>query len=72
MIVHMLAGQSTCSLLQSTALREIWAELYQMAFEAGKDSDNETLISSFNDRILSSMKPGGAMVFVLDLMQTGR
>ena len=71
-MVHMLAGQFTCSLLQSTALREIWAKLYQLACEAGENADNGTSISSLNRRILSSMKPDGAMVFLLDLSSTGR
>ena len=64
-MVHMLAGHCTCSLLQGTALREIWAKLYQLASEAGKDADIELPICHLNCHIISLMEPDGAMVLSL-------
>ena len=67
-VVHVLAGHSCISLLQTTALQEVWAKLHQLASE---HPDNDPPMASFNRRILSSLKPGAAMVFLTDLMHPG-
>lgn len=51
-------------------LREVWTRLYQLAHEAGNGEDSG--VASLNKHILSSLKPDKTMVFVLDLMSSGR
>lgn len=60
-----------CS-LQSTVLKEVWTRLYQLAHEAGNDEDSDPRVARLNKRILSSLRPDKTMVFVLDLMRSGK
>lgn len=60
-----------CS-LQSTVLKEVWTRLYQLAHEASNDEESDPRVAGLNKRILSSLTPHKTMVFVLDLMRSGR
>ncbi len=68
----MVSWQCKCCSLQSTVLREVWTRLYQLAHEASNDEDSDPGVACLNKRILSSLKPDKTMVFVLDLMRSGR
>ena len=47
-MVHVLAGHACISLLQTTALQEVWAKLHQLASE---HPDKDAPMASFNRRI---------------------
>ena len=68
LLVHCLR----CSFLQSTVLTEVWTRLYQLAHEASNDEDSDPAVVCLNKRILSSLQPDKTMVFVLDLLKSGR
>lgn len=53
-------------------LKEVWARLYQLAHEASDDDNSDPSVACLNKRILSSLQPDKTMVFVLDLMSSGR
>lgn len=57
------------SLLQSTVLREVWGKLYQLACDANMGTN---CVSALHRRILTSLKPGQEMVFLLDLERQGK
>lgn len=64
-----MQSDSVCLLLQTTALREVWGKLYQLACDTNEGTDN---VAAVNRRILTSLKPNDELVFLVDLTDSGK